>query len=198
MSTETRPSITLGRATVGLLLLLVSAIGVISWLAWQRWESIAYMTDTNLAVTGWAALRASWPIYSLTGVVTAIIGAVLGSAMGENARARDAEARAVWAEHLAADAQKAAERAREVAEADLAEQMRRAELTEQQARDESTAAKAIQRVASRDAERAHQRTAALEQQIAELKMQRDRAISTTHRRKKRIQQLEAQLELRSS
>lgn len=196
MSTETRPSITPGRATVGLLLLLVSAIGVISWLAWQRWESIAYMTDTNLAVTGWAALRASWPIYSLTGVATAIIGAVLGSAMGENAKTRDAKAYMARAERRVAEYRDIADNAEADAQAALSEKMRNAEQAEQQARKQIASVKGQREAAKDEALRAHKRAAALEHQVAELTMQRDRAISTTHRRKKRIQQLEA--ELRSS
>lgn len=122
------------QAGTWLLSILFITLCVVSWLAWQRFDSIAYMTTSNTASTGWAAFRAGWPVFALAGVVTAIFGSILGLWAGKNARIRDAETRAEHANAQAVEAAKKAENAQDRAEAALAEKIRRAERTEKEAR----------------------------------------------------------------
>jgi chromosome segregation ATPase len=177
----------------------ISAIGWagligVGWLAFSRFPNLAYMTTDYSAITGWDALRAGWPVYGLLGLAAVLAGLALGGWMGENAREHASEERAVKAEERAVLAENAAQNAQEAAEAALAEKMRRAELREREASAAIAAAKGAREAADAEAQRATSRVADLERERAELQMQRDNAIASTHRRRRRIQRLEAQLE----
>jgi len=195
-SFHTTPRSISAQSVAWLLLLMLIGLGAIGWLAWRRIPDVAYMLNNYEALTGWAAILAGWPVWTLAGVVMAILGALLGIWAGDNAKTRDAKAYMARAERRVAEYRDIADNAEADAQAALSEKMRNAEQAEQQARKQIASVKGQREAAKDEALRAHKRAAALEHQVAELTMQRDRAISTTHRRKKRIQQLEA--ELRSS
>lgn len=181
------------QAMLWLLTLLLIVLGVTGWLAWQRLPNIAFMLSDYEALTGWSALLAGWPVWTLAGVATAILGVLFGVWARKNAQTHDAQVALARAEQEVEMYRERAESAQEEAEATLAEQVRRATLTEQQAREKIAAAKAARTAADNEANRAVERVGELEYQLAQLTLERDNAISTTHRRKGRIAKLEAEL-----
>lgn len=186
------------QALTWLLTALLITLGVFGWLAWQRLPDVAFMLSDYEALTGWPALLAGWPVWTLAGVATATFSALLGVWAREKALTRDAVARLQRAEQLAEAYRERADHAQQEAEATLAEQVRRATLTEQQAREQIAAAKSARTAANDEATRAMERVGELEYRLAQVTLQRDNAISATHRRKERITKLKAELAAVSS
>lgn len=181
------------QALTWLLTALLITLGVIGWLAWQRLPDVAYMLREHEAITSWPALLAGWPVWTLAGVATATFSALLGVWARETALSHDTAARLQRAEQLAEVYRERADNAQQEAEATLAEQMRRATITEQQAREQIAAAKSARTAANDEATRAMERVGELEYRLAQVTLQRDNAISATHRRKARISKLKAEL-----
>lgn len=181
------------QAMTWLLMLLLFGLGVTSWLAWLRLPNIAFMLSDHEALTGWSALLAGWPVWALVGAVTAIFSALLGVWARKNAQTHDAQVALAQAEQQMEMYRERAESAQQEAKATLAEQIRRATLTEQEAREKIAAAKAARTAADNEANRAVERVGELEYQLAQRTLERDNAISTTHRRQGRIAKLEAEL-----
>lgn len=169
-----------------LLSILFITLSVVGWLAWERFDSIAYMTTNNTAITGWAAFRAGWPVFALAGVVTAILGTVLGLKVGKNARARDAEARAARAESKAAEAVQAAENAQNQAAASLAEKVRRAERTEKEAHEAIIASKTATLLAENNNHELLKEVASLTKDLAKTEFARANACGKMRRLEEKI------------
>ncbi|MGP5144517.1 MULTISPECIES: hypothetical protein [Halomonadaceae] len=112
------------------LFLVLFGLIAVAWLAYQRFPNIAYMVADYRSITGWAALRAGWPVYVLVVAVATLIGLVVGGWIGDTSRESDA------AEALASQ------------QRELAHQQRQAQQAEREAHD--TAIAAAQ--AKRDAE----------------------------------------------
>ena len=135
------------QATIWLFLSLIVVIAVLTYLAVQRWDSIAYMTTDYSAVTGFNALRHSWPIFALIGGIAALIGAIV----------------AISAERIALHAEN--ERLSAHTKQIFSAQIRSAELTEQRAREERAAATATRVAAERTALHARERVEILEKKL---------------------------------
>jgi len=147
------------------------------------------MTDSYSAITGWAALRAAWPIYGLAGIVTALVGLLVGGWAGEHVRERDALARVATAEARAAQAEEAAQIAWAEAEAALAAQRQRAERAEQEARQREAAAEQARRDAAAQLPPAYQRITELTEDNALLKRRLAGALESLERRKRQVREL---------
>jgi hypothetical protein len=181
------------QAMTWLLTLLLIGLGVIGWLAWQRLPDVAFLLSDYEALTGWPALLAGWPVWALAGAVTATFSALLGVWARENAQTHDGKVALARAEQQVETYRERADNAQQEAEATLAEQVRRATITEQQAREQIAAAKAARTAANDEATRAVEQVGELEYRLAQVTLQRDNAISATHRRKERIAKLKAEL-----
>lgn len=174
------------QVAIWLLAILFVTLGVVSWLAWQRFDSIAYMTTNSTAITGWAAFQAGWPVFTLAGVVTAIMGGILGLWAGENAKTHDAEARAKHANIQAAEAAKKAEKAQDRAEASLVEKVRRAEQREKQAHEAIIAAKAARSVLEKSESDALKEVTRLTLELSEAELGRKNAVGKMRRLEDKI------------
>ncbi|MGP9468793.1 hypothetical protein ACT3RU_17525 [Halomonas sp. TP35] len=183
----------MSRITIWLLAGLLVATGLLGWQAWERWDAVAYLTDDYSAITGWDALRAAWPVWAVVGGIMAIVGTTLGAIAGENTRTHASEARAVNAERERDEARQTAENA--LTDAQAAVSAERAELVyqQQQAREEIAAARGALVAAKRESDRLHERVAQQAADLADYQLRLGRSISATHRRKRRIERLEADL-----
>lgn len=152
MTKEPKPK---SQATIWLFLFLIVAIAVLTYLAMQRWDSIAYMTTDYSAVTGFNALRHSWPIFALIGGIAALIGAIVGTFSAK---------RAISAERIALHAEN--ERLSAHTKQIFSAQIRSAELTEQRAREAVAAATATRIAAERTELHARERVELLEKRLA--------------------------------
>lgn len=72
------------------LFLVLFGLIAVAWLAYQRFPNIAYMVADYRSITGWAALRAGWPVYVLVVAVATLIGLVVGGWIGDTSRESDA------------------------------------------------------------------------------------------------------------
>jgi hypothetical protein len=174
--------------TISLLIALLALAGI-GWLAWSRWDAVAYLTDDYSAITGWAALRAAWPIFGLAGISTALVGLLVGGWAGEHARERDALARVATAEARATQAEEDAQHAQAEAEAALAAQRQRAERAEQEARQREAAAEQARCDAEAQLPPAYQRITELTEDNALLKRRLAGALESLERRKRQVKEL---------
>lgn len=181
------------QAVTWLFFCLIITIAALFYLTVKRWDSLAYMITDYSVVTGFNALKNSWPIYALIGGIAILIGVIVGTLSAKTAKQRSAEARALRAESLADDAQKSAEKAHDDAQAAFSEQMRQAELIQQRAREEIAAAKATRTAAIDETAHARKRVADLEKKLGRAESRLNGALRAMQKGEANAAELRAEL-----
>lgn len=155
-------------------LALVAALG--AWLHLNVVPDIAWIAPHGGVYTGWAAIRAAWPVYATVGALLGLLGLIWGMLAGDTVRERDILARAAAAERERDNAQQEAAHERDRAQsavddaeasAQRAISADRAELKRLQdrARDEASEARGARTAADNEAARARSRVAELEREL---------------------------------
>lgn len=172
-------------------LALVTALG--AWLHLSIVPDIAWQASDGSVSTGWSAIRNAWPVWGSAGGLLGLLGLVVGSTIGETARERDLRAKADQAHGRATQAEKTAQTAAQDAQAAVSGERADLERQQQQARELVAAAKAARAAADRESQRAQARVGELEAELAKARYRLEHCVAATHRRKRRIQHLEAEL-----
>jgi chromosome segregation ATPase len=175
-----------------ILLLVLSGLIGVGWLAFRRFSNLAYLVNDYSALTGWEALRAGWPVYLLVAGLAALVGLIIGGWAGEIAREREAAAREDEARDRITRADNNAQNATQAAQDTLADQVSKAKDREDQAWQREAAADQAQRDAASQIATTQQRNNALVETNALLQRRLDGALESLERRKRQIRELRKQ------
>lgn len=172
---------------------LIAVTGLGAWLHLSIVPDIAWQAADGSVSTGWAAVRNAWPVYGSAGVFLGLLGLAVGCTIGETARERDLRAKTAQAQERVTQAEKTAQTATQEAQEAVSAERADLERHQQQARELVAAAKAARAAADRESQRAQARVGELEAELAEARYRLEHCVAATHRRKRRIQHLEAEL-----